>query len=134
MPIARRYPLDSLMEACRAFAAKTGRRITYEYSLFHGINDAPEQARKLCRLLKGMLCHVNLIPANEFDGGRFTKSSREAVQEFQAILDDCRIPVTVRRELGTDIMAACGQLRRGLESERDNADVRRRHGQGPYPD
>ena len=106
MPIARRYPLDTLMEACRAFTAKTGRRITYEYSLFHGINDAPEQARKLCRLLKGMLCHVNLIPANEFDGGRFTKSSREAVQEFQAILDDCRIPVTVRRELGTDIMAA----------------------------
>ena len=82
MPIANRYPLDSLMEACRAYTAKTGRRVTYEYSLFRGVNDTPDQAKKLCRLLKGMLCHVSLIPANEFEGGHFTKSSRETVQDF----------------------------------------------------
>ena len=134
MPIARKYPIDELMAACRTYTEKTGRRITFEYSLFSGINDSPGHAKRLCGLLKGLLCHVNLIPANEFDGGLFTKSSRATVRLFQEILESCRIPVTVRRELGTDIMAACGQLRRGLESERDNADVRWRDGQGPDPD
>ncbi|MBP7401994.1 MAG: 23S rRNA (adenine(2503)-C(2))-methyltransferase RlmN [Clostridia bacterium] len=134
MPIARKHPIDTLMAASRAYTERTGRRITFEYSLFLGVNDSPDHAKKLCRLLKGMLCHVNLIPANEFEGGRYTKSRRDTVQAFRETLESCRIPVTVRRELGTDIMAACGQLRRGLESERDNADVRRRDGQGPDPD
>ena len=134
MPIARRYNMGALMDACRTYTDKTGRRITFEYTLFRGVNDSTGHADKLCRLLKGMLCHVNLIPANEFEGGQYAKSGRETVQAFQNVLEDCRIPVTVRRELGTDIMAACGQLRRGLESERDNADVRWRHGQGSDPD
>lgn len=134
MPIAKKYPLAELIRACRTYIQKTGRRITFEYSLFAGINDTPDHAKNLCGLLKGMLCHVNLIPANEFAGGPFSQSDRQAIRTFQGILDACNIPVTIRRELGSDIMAACGQLRRGLESERDNADVRWRHGQGPDPD
>ncbi len=134
MPIAKKYPLAELMQACRTYIRKTNRRITFEYSLFAGVNDAPQNAENLCRLLKGLLCHVNLIPANEFAGGRFLPSDRKAIRSFQGILEACNIPVTIRRELGSDIMAACGQLRRGLESERDNADVRWRHGQGPDPD
>ena len=133
MPIARRHPLGDLMEASRAYTTRTGRRITFEYALFQGVNDAPEHAEKLSRLLKGMLCHVNLIPANELEGSRFAPSSQAAVSRFRSILERSRIPVTVRRELGADISAACGQLRRRLEEERDDADVRWFDGQGPDP-
>ncbi len=116
MPIARRYSLAELLSACRRHVDKTGRRISFEYSLFDGINDQPEQARELAERLRGMLCHVNLIPANEYEGGLYQQSQRPAVQQFLQVLTRAGINATVRRELGADIMAACGQLRRRLEA------------------
>lgn len=116
MPIARRYSLAELLSACRRHVDKTGRRISFEYSLFDGINDQPEQARELAERLRGMLCHVNLIPANEYEGGLYQQSQRPAVQQFLQVLTRSGINATVRRELGADIMAACGQLRRRLEA------------------
>lgn len=116
MPIARRYSIDELLAACRRHIERSGRRISFEYSLFAGINDQPEHARELARRLKGMLCHVNLIPANEFDGGSHRQSDRCQVEQFQQILQSAGINATIRRELGADINAACGQLRRTLEA------------------
>lgn len=116
MPIARRYSIDELLAACRRHIERSGRRISFEYSLFAGINDQPEHARELARRLKGMLCHVNLIPANEFDGGSHRQSDRRQVEQFQQILQSAGINATIRRELGADINAACGQLRRTLEA------------------
>lgn len=115
MPVASRYPMKELLDACRNHIRATNRRITFEYSLFSGVNDQPEHARELAKKLRGMLCHVNLIPANEFEGGSYKKSRKEAIQRFQEILTENGINTTVRRELGTDIMAACGQLRRTVE-------------------
>ena len=115
MPIARTYPIDRLLDACRRHVEKTGRRISFEYSLFAGVNDRPEHARELARRLRGLQCHVNLIPANEFAGGLYKRSRAEDVRTFQEILTGEGINATVRRELGTDIEAACGQLRRRLE-------------------
>lgn len=116
MPIARRYSIDELLAACRRHAEMSGRRISFEYSLFSGVNDKPEHAAELAARLRGMLCHVNLIPANEFDGGSHRQSSQQAVRDFQARLVKAGINATIRRELGSDIMAACGQLRRSIES------------------
>lgn len=112
MPVANRYPLTDLMLACRAYQEQTGRRMTYEYALFHDFNDRPAAAVELANLLKKQLCHVNLIPANEIPGGHFRRAKPEAVRRFQKILTDRRIACTVRREMGADISAACGQLRR----------------------
>ncbi len=116
MPVARRFPLTDLLAACRQHTDKTGRRITFEYALFDGVNDQPEHAQALADRLSGMLCHVNLIPANEFEGGCYRTSHPSAVRRFQDILARRGLPVTVRRELGTDILAACGQLRRKKEA------------------
>ncbi len=116
MPIARTYSMDALLAACRRHIERSGRRISFEYSLFAGVNDQPEHARELARRLKGMLCHVNLIPANEFDGGAHRQSDRRQVEQFQQILHSAGINATIRRELGADINAACGQLRRTLEA------------------
>ncbi|MCH4153184.1 MAG: 23S rRNA (adenine(2503)-C(2))-methyltransferase RlmN [Saccharofermentans sp.] len=118
MPIAKAYSLDELIPACRDYAEKTHRRITFEYSLFAGVNDSEAHARALARLLKGMLCNVNLIAANEFPGSAYRRSSREYVRKFQETLETMGINVTLRREMGTDIMAACGQLRRGIEEDK----------------
>ncbi len=115
MPIASRYSIDQLMAACRKHVQKTGRRITFEYTLLKGVNDSPTNARELAGRLKGLLCHVNLIPANEFKDSGFSKSSTGTIKEFQKILVDNNINATIRRELGSDIMAACGQLRRGSQ-------------------
>lgn len=115
MPIARRYPLSEVIEAVKTFAKETGRRPTYEYALFRGVNDQPQQAEALAKLLKGQLCHVNLIPANEFPGGRYRRSLPEDSKRFSQILESRGIPCTIRRELGGDIAAACGQLRRKRE-------------------
>jgi 23S rRNA (adenine2503-C2)-methyltransferase len=115
MPIALRYDFDSLLAACRRHTEMSGRRISFEYSLISGVNDQPEHAAELAARLKGMLCHVNLIPANEFAGGTHRQSSQQAVRDFQAWLTRAGINATVRRELGSDIMAACGQLRRSIE-------------------
>lgn len=115
MPINRRYNIGELIPACKRYTEVTGRRITFEYSLFAGVNDDLENARALVSLLKGMLCHVNLIAANEFPGSDFKRSPRENVERFKDYLNSHGINATLRREMGTDIMAACGQLRRSVE-------------------
>ena len=117
MPIANRYSMKELMDAVDYYLAKTNRRITFEYSLFKGINDSDECARALAGLLKGKLCHVNLIAANEFEGSDYHRPSPKSVNAFKDKLISLGINATLRREMGTDIMAACGQLRRGLEGE-----------------
>lgn len=115
MPVARKYDIEELMSSCRYYAEKTGRRISFEYSMIHGENDTPECAAKLVSLLTGMLCHVNLIPLNSVKERSYTKSSKAAIEAFSKILEKAHITVTVRRRLGSDINASCGQLRRNSE-------------------
>lgn len=110
MPINKKYDLEQLMTACRHYFKKTGRRISFEYSLIEGVNDTEQSANELIKLLKGMLCHVNLIPINEIRERDFRKS--RFVERFRKRLTDAGINATVRRTLGADINAACGQLRR----------------------
>ncbi|MCL2355900.1 MAG: 23S rRNA (adenine(2503)-C(2))-methyltransferase RlmN [Defluviitaleaceae bacterium] len=110
MPVAKKYPLDELLAACRAYAEKTHRRLTFEYALSAGKNDSPSHARALAKLLRGILCHVNLIPVNSTNPG-FSPAPPQEIKKFAAILAEKNIPVTVRRSLGSDIDAACGQLR-----------------------
>ena len=112
MPVNRKYSLDKLFEACNSYIAKTGRRITFEYSMISEVNDSLEHAKKLCERLKGMLCHVNLIPVNKVPGKEYMRCSRRRISEFSEVLSSHGISVTVRRELGRDINAACGQLRK----------------------
>ena len=110
MPINRKYSLDELMKACRYYFDKTGRRISFEYSLIEGVNDTDRSAQELIDLLGGFMCHVNLIPINEIRERDFRKS--RSVERFKKRLCDAGINATVRRTLGADISAACGQLRR----------------------
>jgi len=112
MPINKKYPISELLKACRDYVSITGRRISFEYSLIKGVNDTPECAQALCSLLKGMLCHINLIPINSIEQGSFVKSDRKNIEEFKKIIENNKITATVRRKLGADINAACGQLRR----------------------
>ena len=112
MPVNRRYPVDELLKACRDYTKITKRRISFEYALIDGVNDSDRCAALLAAKLKGMLCHVNLIPINEVKERSYKKSSIEHIKRFSAILENASIPVTVRRKLGADINAACGQLRR----------------------
>ena len=119
MPIAKKYSISEILEACEYYINKTGRRITFEYSLVAGVNDGKEDAKSLSKLVKGMLCHVNLIPVNEIKENTLKRPSKKNILEFEEILKDNGIEVTVRREMGTDINAACGQLRRSyLEDNR----------------
>ncbi|MGI6622591.1 MAG: 23S rRNA (adenine(2503)-C(2))-methyltransferase RlmN [Clostridiaceae bacterium] len=112
MPVARRWSFNELLYACNEYTRLTSRRITYEYSLIENVNDSVEFAEILAKKLKGTLCHVNLIPVNTVEGIDFNKSSRNRTDAFKKMLEKYGIAVTVRRELGSDIMAACGQLRR----------------------
>ncbi len=112
MPVNQRYPIEELLQACRDYIAKTNRRISFEYALAKDNNDNLEDAKDLVKLLKGMLCHVNLIPINKIENGTFTKSSNENIMKFRDYLNEHGIVATIRRELGSDIDAACGQLRR----------------------
>ena len=112
MPVNRKYPVDELLKACKAYADFTGRRISYEYAMVSGVNDMDTCAEELGRKLKGSLCHVNLIPINAVDGKDQKPSSRARIQAFQKILERYGITATVRRTLGSDINASCGQLRR----------------------
>ena len=118
MPIANKYALPDLIAACRRYTETTHRRITFEYSLFAGKNDSEAHAKALARLISGMLCNVNLIAANEFPGSDYRRSSKDYVRRFQQTLEAAGINATLRREMGTDIMAACGQLRRSVEEGR----------------
>mgnify|MGYP000367867599 FL=1 len=112
MPIANKYSIDELLEACRNYFDKTGRRITFEYSLVAGVNDSKENAKELAGRLKGLNCHVNLIPVNPVRERSFVRSTRQAVENFKINLEKYGINGTIRREMGSDIDGACGQLRK----------------------
>ncbi len=112
MPIAKKYPMDELLQACRDYFKITGRRVTFEYSMISGVNDSNDAARELAKKLDGMSCHVNLIPVNTVEGTGYKKSDINRQKAFINILADKNITATVRRTLGSDIDAACGQLRR----------------------
>ncbi len=112
MPINRRYPIDQLMAVCKAYQRQTNRRMTYEYAMFKNVNDQPRHAIELAALLKGQLCHVNLIPANETSASPYQASTGHVIKQFQQYIQNQGIPCTVHRSLGQDIAAACGQLRR----------------------
>lgn len=121
MPVNRRWPIEELLEACRKYIDVTGRRISFEYSMIEGVNDSDACARELGQRLKGMLCHVNLIPVNEVPGKNQRRSSVKRLQAFSEILEKEGITVTIRRTLGSDINASCGQLRRQtIQAENKN--------------
>ncbi len=112
MPVNNLYNIQELMKACKYYIEKTNRRISFEYALAKDNNDNIQDAKDLVELLKGMLCHVNLIPINKIEDGKFTKSSNENIMKFRDYLNSKGIVATIRRELGSDIDAACGQLRK----------------------
>ncbi len=118
MPIANRYSIEELLDACRYFIDKTKRRITFEYALIQGENDSKEDALALANLLKGMLCHVNLIPVNKIDERDYHASKEDNINAFIKVLEQNKVIATRRRTLGSDIDAACGQLRRRYMKKR----------------
>ena len=118
MPVNKAYPIEELLAACRRYYDATGRRIHFEYAMIDGVNDTPECAKELLGRLKGLGAHVNLIPLNHVEESPLKPSSREAVARFQKLLEDGGVTATVRRTLGGDIDASCGQLRRKYQKER----------------
>ncbi len=112
MPVNDAYKIEELLQACKDYIEKTHRRISFEYALAKENNDNLEDAKRLVKLLKGMICHVNLIPINKIENGAYMKSSNENIMRFRDYLNEHGIVATIRRELGSDIDAACGQLRR----------------------
>mgnify|MGYP003294726284 CR=1 FL=1 len=118
MPVNRKYKVEELIGACRDYQAVTGRRISFEYILINHINDTKKHAENLIKITKGILSHVNLIPANFVEESEFVKSSPDRVKAFKQYLENNGVTVTVRRELGSDISASCGQLRRKHSTER----------------
>ncbi len=112
MPVNKAYPLEVLLPACRRYYEKTSRRIHFEYAMIHGVNDSVSQAKELLALLKGLPAHVNLIPLNHVEESPLKPSTKAAVAAFQKTLEDGGVTATVRRTLGSDIDASCGQLRR----------------------
>lgn len=120
MPVANRYTMKELMAAAAYYVAKTGRRITFEYSLVKDVNDQKEHAEMLAALVKGLNCHINLIPINPVKEREFRQSEQNHIHAFQHILEKHHIQVTIRREMGRDISAACGQLRKGYKERSGN--------------
>ena len=112
MPVAQRYSMDEVLDACRNYFQETGRRITFEYSLVAGVNDSDEDARELSSRIHDINCHVNLIPVNPIKERSYRRSTHLAVENFKIKLEKCGINVTIRREMGSDIDGACGQLRK----------------------
>lgn len=112
MPVNNLYNIEELIKACKYYIEKTNRRISFEYALAKEKNDNIQDAKELVKLLEGMLCHVNLIPINKIEDGKFNKSTNENIIKFRDYLNDHGIVATIRRELGSDIDAACGQLRK----------------------
>ncbi len=110
MPVNKRYNIDELLDACREYVAKTGRRVTFEWALINGVNDTPEQARKLGARLKGLLCHVNAIPLNPTKGYEGKSTTHERAIKFKEVLEKAGVPCTIRIRRGIDIQAGCGQL------------------------
>lgn len=119
MPIAGKYSLKEVLSACSQYYEKTGRRLTFEYSLVKGVNDNKEEARELAHLIKHMHGHVNLIPVNPIKERDYVQSNQRSVAEFQKVLEKYGINATVRREMGWDINGACGQLRRSYLEEKE---------------
>ena len=119
MPVNRAYPSEELLAACRRYYAQTSRRISFEYAMIDGVNDSEEDARELLRRLRGLPAHFNLIPLNHVEESPLKPSSRAAVAKFQKLLEDGGVPATVRRTLGGDIDASCGQLRRKYNKEKN---------------
>ena len=117
MPVNKAYDIDTLLDACRRYYAATSRRIHFEYAMIDGVNDSEENARELLRRLKGLPAHVNMIPLNHVEESPLKPSSKAAVARFQKILEDGGVTATVRRTLGGDIDASCGQLRRKYNKE-----------------
>ncbi len=117
MPINKKYPVDTLLASCKRYFQKTGRRISFEYAMIRGVNDTEEIARILIRKLRGIAAHVNLIPLNDVEESPLKPSYPDVVQSFQQALQEQGIPATVRRTLGSDINASCGQLRRNYEKQ-----------------
>lgn len=122
MPINRKYPVDVLLDACRRYFKKTGRRVSFEYTMIDGVSDSPEQAELLASKLHGLAAHVNMIPLNPVAESPLRPSTRQAVARFQKILEGHGIPATVRRSLGGDIDASCGQLRRKYVKESEKTE------------
>ena len=118
MPVNRAYPIEELLEACRRYYDATSRRIHFEYAMIDGVNDRPCDAKELLRRLKGLPAHINMIPLNHVEESPFKPSTKAAVATFQKILEDGGITATVRRTLGGDIDASCGQLRRKYEKQK----------------
>lgn len=121
MPVNKKYNVECLLEACKSYFDQTGRRISFEYAMIQGVNDSKETAELLARKLNGIAAHVNLIPLNNVEESPLKPSSRKTVMEFQQILEAHGIPCTVRRTLGSDIDASCGQLRRKYEKTQKEA-------------
>ncbi len=115
MPIANKYSIEEILEACRYYFNETGRRITFEYSLVAGVNDNVSEAKRLGELIKGMNCHINLIPVNPIKERDFKQSQKIDIEKFKNQLEKYGINVTIRREMGSDIQGACGQLRRSYK-------------------
>ncbi len=120
MPVNKAYPTEELLQACRDYYGETGRRISFEYAMIDGVNDREEDARLLLKRLKGLPAHMNLIPLNHVEESPLKPSTKKAVARFQQILEEGGVPATVRRTLGSDIDASCGQLRRKYTKNQDN--------------
>ena len=121
MPVAKKYSLEELMEACRNYFKKTGRRLTFEYSLVGGENDSQEDAEELAHLIKGLSCHINLIPVNPIKERSYVQSDKKVIANFQNKLEKYQINVTIRREMGRDIDGACGQLRKSYIDKKEDS-------------
>lgn len=115
VPINKTYPLEALLAACQRYQTKTRRRVTFEYALMAGINDAPDQAQQLADLLVGLRCHINLIPLNPTPGSPYQPTSDEDVRRFRQVLENANVPTTVRLRRGIEINAGCGQLRQAVQ-------------------
>ena len=120
MPVNKKYPISVLMESINNYIKKTNRRVTFEYSLIEGVNDNISEAKQLLKLTKGMLAHINLIPVNHVKGKEFVKSNNDRIVAFRTVLEQGGVTTTVRRSLGNDIEASCGQLRREKSPLRKN--------------
>jgi len=120
MPVANKYDIQEVIDACRYYFEQTGRRITFEYSLVGGVNDTDEDAKELTRLIRGMNCHVNLIPVNPIKERDYVQSNAKVIENFKNKLEKGGINATVRREMGRDIDGACGQLRKRYKDSNKN--------------
>lgn len=121
MPIAKKYTITQVLNACRNYYEKTGRRITFEYALVGGENDSQEDAKRLAELIKGLNCHVNLIPVNPIKERSYFRSDKKVIGNFQNKLEKYQINVTIRREMGRDIDGACGQLRKSYIDKKEDS-------------